>query len=221
MNDVDEDVSGTLHRLMDHEPVDADRALLAVRTSEAPSRRRVPGGLGVLGAIAVAAAVALVAVTAPTKGQQAPSFKLVGAAGAEVVVRVDGSGAQPTAELTIGDTTVTGTELHGTPTEGGFSFDASDPMLSPPPVDVPEGSTLLVEGTFDSASASSITSITLGSDGDGGVTVLHVSTWQLDSSGGSVVFKGAGDNVYLVVRATIGSVDHDFLFPTHVVAAEG
>jgi hypothetical protein len=34
-----------------------------------------------------------------------------------------------------------------------------------------------------------------------------------------VVFKGEGDNVYLVVAATIGSVDHYYLFPTHVVAA--
>jgi hypothetical protein len=48
--------------------------------------------------------------------------------------------------------------------------------------------------------------------------VLSVGTWQLDSSGGSVVFNGRdGNREYLIVQATIGSDQHYFYFPMQIV----
>jgi hypothetical protein len=148
----------------------------------------------------------------------------VGAVGAEVVVRIDASGDQaPTATLTVGDTTIQGTEIEGTSaTPGGISFGTavnlpSITLPSEPTAHVPDGSTLLVEGTFDTASASSLTWIARSSDEIGEVDELNVATWQLDSSGGSVVFNGQdGDRLYLIVQATIGSAEHYFFFPIRI-----
>jgi hypothetical protein len=145
------------------------------------------------------------------------------------VVRIDASGDQaPTATLTVGDTTIQGTEIEGTSaTPGGISFGTavnlpSITLPSEPSAHVPDGSSLLVEGTFDTASASSMTWIFTSSDETGEVDELNVGTWQLDSSGGSVVFSGHdGDRLYLIVQATIGSDEHYFFFPVRISAVEG
>ncbi len=57
--------------------------------------------------------------------------------------------------------------------------------------------------------------------GAGQEAFLRGWTWQLHSSGGSVVFKGQVDNHFLVVEATSGSDHHYFFFPIHVVAIGG
>jgi hypothetical protein len=225
MNDIDQEVRRHLRELIDPEPVDSDRALRFVHASrpahrEAP-RRRIP-------LIALAGlAVLVTTVVATTSGQQeAPPYRLVGAAGANVVVRIDSTGGQtPTATLTVGDTTILGTEIEGaSQTPGGISFGTAVnlPSINLPSeswVAVPDGSTLLVEGTFDTASASSLTWIARSSDEIGEMDELNVGTWQLDSSGGSVVFSGHdGDRLYLIVQATIGYDEHFFFFPIRISA---
>jgi hypothetical protein len=220
MNDTDEELGTRLRTLVDTQPVNTDRALRAI-TEVAPPRRKVPVERGAIVAVAVAAGVIAVTLTGQTLGPQAPPYKLVGAAGAEVVVRIATLGDQTTAELTAGNTTVSGHEIQGTPTDGGMSFDASDPdPFDGASADVPNGSSLRVEGTFDSASASAINSIVLVPDEPGHVRVGTITTWQLDSSGGAVVFKGEGDRVNLIVEATVGGVQHFFLFLTQVVTPE-
>jgi hypothetical protein len=228
MNDIDQEVRRQLRELIDPEPVDTDRALRFVRASGSAHRevrlRRIP--LVALAGLA-ALAVLVTTVVATTSEQQAtPPYRLVGAAGAEVVVRIDSSGGQaPTATLTVGDTTIQGTEIEGSSqTPGGISFGTAVnlPSIEPPSepsADVPDGSTLLVEGTFDTASASSMTWMFTSSDETGEVDELNVGTWQLDSSGGSVVFSGHdGDRLYLIVQATIGYDEHFFFFPIRISA---
>jgi hypothetical protein len=217
MNDVDQDVSSTLHRLIDHEPVDTERALRAVATKKP---RRSPRG-----PVAIAAAVVAVLAVAvfvprghPEPQRQLPPYKLVGTAGAEVVVHVDSSGQTPTAELTVGDTTVQGVEVQGHATESnGIALDEPFDPFSQPAVDVPGGSSLLVEGTFDSARASEVPWLVGGESADGGIAIFRIGTWELDSSGGSVVFPDARDRTILVVDVTVGGVDHYFFFNAHVV----
>jgi hypothetical protein len=220
MSGTDPELGAGLRTLVDTQPVDADRAFRAITEGTASPRRSVPIGLGVLAAAAVAVVVVAVSVTTPPS-RSSPPLKLVGDAEAAVVVRIDTGGDQPTAALTVGNKTVSAAELKGTPTEGGLSLDASDPepFSGAPSVNVPDGSSLLVEGTFDSASASAITWLTLEPNGQGSVRITDIG-WQLNSSGGSVVFDGDGDRVPLVVEATIGSVPHYFLFLTQVVQAK-
>jgi hypothetical protein len=197
MNDVDKDVHSTLHRLIDHEPVDTERALRVVVTKR-PTRRgpRAP----------VAIAAALVAVLAfavfvprghPQPQRQLPPYKLVGTAGAEVVVDVDSSGQTPTAELTVGDATVQGVEVQGHAQPGELTVDQPFDPFSQPTVDVPGGSSLLVEGTFDSASASEVPWLSMSGGGDGSPVVIQIGMWELDSSGGSVVFPNGRDRTML------------------------
>jgi hypothetical protein len=219
MNDIDQEVRNHLRRLIDPEPVDTDRALRSMHTSRL-AHRRAPRRRTALVAFVAVAAVVVATVLATTRGQQAPRYQLVGAAGANVVVRIDSSDAQaPTATITVGDTAALGVEIPGTPAPGGISFGTGIKFPSEPSVDVPDGSSLLVEGTFDSASASSLNWIVLASDDAGGVNILNVGTWQLDSSGGSVVFEGQdADRVYLIVETTIGSGHHYFYFPIQIVS---
>jgi hypothetical protein len=209
MNDTDQEVRAVLRKLIDPEPVDTDRVLHTIHASQ-----RTHHALRRLTAFGMVAAVALVALLLTTSRQEALSFHLIGAAGADVVVRVESrAGEAPNAELTVGDRTVPGIELQGTPVPGGLRFDP--PMPKPDPsVDVPDGSSLRVEGDFDTASASSSVWVLTGPDG---MESLNTGTWQLDSSGGSVVFRGPGDVVYLVVHADWGADGHDFLFPIQVV----
>jgi hypothetical protein len=217
MNDVDQDLQRTLHRLIDHEPVDTERALRAVATT-----RSSRGGLGAPMAIG-AAVVAVMAVAVfvprghPQPQRPLPAYKLVGAAGAEVVVQVDSSGPTPTAALTVGDTTVQGVEVRGHAQPNGIALDEPFDPLSQPTVDVPDGSSLLVEGTFDSASASVVPWFAERAGSDGTPSAFSIGTWQLDSSGGSVVFKDVHDNPILVVDATVGGAHHYFFFHAHIV----
>ena len=219
MNDVDTEISERLHELIDPERVRTDQAL---HRAVHPARRQrwVPIGAAALAA-AAAVAVVTIAIVAPSRND-APPFKLVGDRAAEVVVHVDGAGpGAPTAELTVGDTTAQGVELPARRAPGGlaiddpdgFAFDAAEPAA-----DVPDGSSLLVEGTFDSAGASTAPWI-VGRSDDGQVTLLELGTWQLDSSGGSVVFEASGGFTYLTVEATIGSDAHYYLFKLHVSSA--
>jgi hypothetical protein len=219
MNDIDPEVRSHLRGLIDPEPVDTDRALQSVHASRlahgggAP-RRHIP-----LVAVAAVVAVLLVTVLATTRDQQAPPYRLVGAAGANVVVQIDSSDAQaPTATLTVGDSTISGAEIPGTATPDGISFGTAIKFPDVPAADVPDGSSLLIEGTFDTASASVPTTIELGLVAAGELGVLSIETWQLDSSGGSVVFKGQdGDRVYLIVQTTTGGDQHYFYFPIRIV----
>jgi hypothetical protein len=218
MNDVDKDVSSTLHRLIDHEPVDTERALREVVT-KGPSRRapRAPVMLAAA-VVAVLAVAVFVPRGHPQPQRQLPPYKLVGTAGAEVVVDVDSSGQTPTAELTVGDTSVQGVEVQGHATESnGIALDEPFDPFSQPTVDVPGGSSLLVEGTFDSASASQVPWVVARDDGDGSIAVFRIGTWELDSSGGSVVFPDERDNTILVVDVMVGGLDHYFFFNAHVV----
>jgi len=89
------------------------------------------------------------------------------------------------------------------------------------PVDVPDQSSLLVEGTFDSARAGAVRLIVSEIRPGDSTRLMRFGTWQLDSSGGSVVFKLGGASGLLVVEATIGSVDHYFLFTVRVTPAGG
>jgi hypothetical protein len=219
MNDIDQELRGQLRRLIDPQPVDTDRALREIE-AERP-RHRAPAGLGVLAAAAVAAGVIAVAVIAPTSGRQAPPYKLVGAAGAAVVVRIDSTGDQPTAELTVGDTTVQGKEVAGTPVPNGISLDEPFDPISQPAVDVPGGSSLRVEGRFDTASASVVPWLAMTNGSDGAPAAIWIGTWELDSSGGSVVFPDAHDSPILVVDATVGGLHHYFFFHAHVVPVGG
>jgi hypothetical protein len=218
MNDIDPEVRSHLRALIDPEPVDTDRALRSVHASQVPQggapRRRFP-----LVALAGVAAVLMVTVLTTTRDQQAPPYRLVGAAGANVVVRIDAvDGESPTATLTVGDSTLSGFEVPATPTPDGLSFGAGIKLPTEPSADVPDGSSLRIEGTFDTAGASALNSFTLTPDGAGGVNVLEVGAWQLDSSGGSVVFSGPdGSRIYLIVNSTMGSEEHYFAFPIKIV----
>jgi hypothetical protein len=217
MNDIDPEVRNHLRRLIDPEPLDTAEALRSVHAArdaqrEAP-HRRVP-----IVAVAAAIAVVVMAVLAMTGGEQAPAYRLVGSAEADVVVRVDSADEQgPTATLTVGDATVRGTEVAGTPTPDGISFGPGASLPSDPTVDVPDESSLRIEGTFDAASASSLRSIFLSVNDAGTLDVSSVETWQLDSSGGSVVFTGpAGDEMGLIVQATVGADQHYFYFTVRI-----
>jgi hypothetical protein len=218
MNDIDPEVRSRLRGLIDPQPVDLDRALRSVRAAQG-SQRGAPRRRFPLVALAAVGAVLLVTVLATTRDQQAPPYRLVGAAGANVVVRIDSvDGQAPTATLTVGDASLAGVEVPATPTPGGLSFGAGIKLPTEPSADVPDGSSLRIEGTFDTAGASALQSFTLTPDGAGGMSVLEVGAWQLDSSGGSVVFSGAdGRRVYLVVRSTVGSEEHYFAFPIKIV----
>jgi hypothetical protein len=222
MNDVDKDVHSTLHRLIDHEPVDTERALREVVTKR-PSRRAPRAPLMLAAAVVAVLAVAVFVPRGhPQPQRQLPPYKLVGAAGAEVVVDVDSSGQTPTAQLTVGDTTVPGVEVQGHATESnGIALDEPFDPFSQPAVDVPGGSSLLVEGTFDSASASEVPWIVGSDDADGSFTVFRIGTWELDSSGGSVVFPDERDRTILVVDVVVGGLDHYFFFNAHVVPLGG
>ena len=217
MNDIDPEVRSHLRGLIDAQPVDTDGALRSVHASQLPQggapRRRFP-----LVALAAVAAALLVGVLATTR-DQAPAYRLVGAAGANVVVRIDSvDGQAPTATLSVGDSSLAGFEVPATPTQDGLSFGAGIKLPTEPSADVPDGSSLRIEGTFDTAGASALNSFTLTPDGAGGVSVLEVGAWQLDSSGGSVVFSGPdGSRVYLIVNSTVGSDDHYFAFPIKIV----
>jgi hypothetical protein len=219
MNDIDPEVRSHLRGLIDPEPVDTDRALQSVHASRLAHRGGAPRRHTPLVAVAVVVAVLLVTVLATTRDQQAPPYRLVGAAGANVVVQIDSSDAQaPTATLTVGDSTLAGVEFPATPTPDGLSFGAGIKFPSEPSADVPDGSSLRIEGTFDTASASALHWIALAPDGAGGVNVLEVGTWQLDSSGGSVVFTGQdGDRVHLIVQITTGGDQHYYSFPIRIV----
>jgi hypothetical protein len=231
MNDVDQEVRGRLHELIDPEPVGTQRAFDTV-VGKSQRRSRVPIRVGAFAAAAIAAAV-LVAVLAPTKAPQSPPYRLVGAEGAEVVVHVDGTDPDaPSAELTVGDTTVQGMELPPASSPGpddqlpAFELPASSMdglgLFERQPVDVPDGSSLLVEGNFDAASAGAVHWVVMWSSREGdSKAVVQLGTWQLDSSGGSVVFEGPGSGDILVVDATIGSVDHYFLFTVRVAPTGG
>jgi hypothetical protein len=221
MNDIDQEVRGHLQGLIDPEPVDTDGALRSMHTSRLAHHGNARSRTALIAFVALVAAIATI-VPAATRGQQAPPYRLMGTTGANVVVRIDSSdGPAPIATITVGDTTAPGLEIAGTPTPGGISFGTGIKLPPEPLVDVPDGSSLLVEGTFDSASASSLNWIALAPDGAGGMNVLNVGTWQLDSSGGSVVFEGQdGNRVYLVVQATIGSDHHYFFFPIQIVPNE-
>ena len=83
-----------------------------------------------------------------------------------------------------------------------------------PDLEISSGSALRVEGTFDDARASVVPWLVYRVDAS---PVIRVGTWQLDSSGGSVVFSGQHDNEILVVDATVGGVHHYFFFRAHVV----
>jgi hypothetical protein len=219
MNDVDEEVRNHLRGLIDPEPLDTDRALRSVHASRLAHREASSRHTGLV-ALAAVAAVLATALLAATRGhQESPPYRLVGASGANVVVRIDSSDGQtPTATLAVGDTTVPGTAIAGTPTPGGISFGTGIKLPSEPLVDVPDGSSLRVEGTFDSASASSLSWIALIPDESGGMNVLNVGTWQLDSSGGSVAFRGRpGNSVFLIVQITTGADEHYFYFPIQIV----
>jgi hypothetical protein len=218
MNDVDQDVHGTLHRLIDHEPMDTGRALRAVVTKR-PSRRAPRAPVVIAAAVVAVLAVAMFVPRGhPQPQRQLPPYNLVGAAGAEVVVHVDSSGQTPKAELTVGDTTVQGVEVQGHATESnGIALDEPFDPFSQSTVDVPGGSALLVEGTFDSASASQVPWVVARDDGDGSIAVFRIGTWELDSSGGSVVFPDERDNTILVVDVMVGGLDHYFFFNAHVV----
>jgi hypothetical protein len=218
MNDVDKDVHSTLHRLIDHEPVDTERAL-RVATTTRSSRRGPRAPVAITAAVVAVLAVAVFVPRGhPQSQRQNPPYKLVGAAGAEVVVRVDSSGPTPTAELTVGDTTVQGTEVAGHPESNGIALDEPFDPFSGRVVDVPDGSSLRVEGTFDDASASEVPWLVAADGGNGSMNVVQIGTWELDSSGGSVVFSGSGDGSHvLLVEATVGGAHHYFFFRAHVV----
>jgi hypothetical protein len=218
MNDIDSLVRSHLRELIDPEPVDTDRALRSVHASRL-SQGGAPRRHFALVALAAVAAVLLVTVLATTRDQQAPPYRLVGAAGANVVVRIDSvDGQAPTATLTVGDTTLAGDEIPATPTPDGLSFGADIKFPSEPSANVPDGSSLRIEGAFDNASASALHWFALTPDGAGGMNVLEVGAWQLDSSGGSVVFRGPdGSRVYLIVQSTVGSDEHYFSFPIKIV----
>jgi hypothetical protein len=213
MNDVDEDVRSTLHRLIDHEPVDTERALRAV-TTKTLSRRGPRAPLAIAAAVVAVLAVALFIPRGHSQSQRhLPPYKLVGTAGAEVVVHVDSGGPTPTAELTVGDTTVQGVEVQGHPTPSGIALDEPFDPFSQPSVDVPGGSSLLV----DSASASEVPWLSIGASDGSSPVAIQIGMWELDSSGGSVVFPDARDRTMLVVEVTAGGLDHYFFFYAHVV----
>jgi hypothetical protein len=224
MNDIDQEVRRHLRELIDPEPVDTDRALRVVSTSRLAhgeaTRARIP--LVALSAVAAIAVTLTVALVTTRDRLAAPPYRLMGAAGANVVVEIRSSDGQaPTATLSVGNSVVPGTEIPGTSTSDGISFSPGFTLPSGPLVDVPDGSTLLVEGTFETARASALWWVVSGSD-ETGDRVVQVGTWQLDSSGGSVVFTGRdGNRVYLVVQAEIGSEEHIFMFPMRIVQTGG
>jgi hypothetical protein len=221
MNDVDEQVRDGLRRLIDPEPVDAERALRSLK-SHGPERAVGRSGHLLLVAAAAAVAIVLVTVLATTRGAHAPPYRLVGAALANVVIRIDANDPQaPEAVLSVGEARLSGIEIAGIATPDGMSFGTGIELPSQTSVDVPDGSTLRIEGNFDDASASSLSTIHLGVGDHGEANVLRVETWQLDGSGGSVVFEGhEDDQASLIVQTTVGSDRHYFYFPIRIGSGE-